>query len=605
MIRQLSDILQLSVVEDILLFSQKGKLLYAPLSCSARQAARKSGVWGHLLKEEYIHEARFLFEKGGYYVHRTSIGFIVTACKNADALEMVAARCHSIGRVLKDKNARRQILEQLLFEVPDECKPAAVEELAYQPGAQTAAILLALLDTHQRFDVNVKDQLLITLCRALGDCAASEAIQPLQDFMSKCRDDGELSMEVEKELKVSLQQLEFARQGGASPELRDGYESTGLIGSLAEKERPGALADKRPSQKTAVDSRPSSVHEPPAAPAGKHKSAEELRIKKLLKRGQKQEAVDIIMQHIEAAARQKKFERAERLRNTLIQIDSMLLSEIIRAAEIIEEHKQSSIPAEHLETWRSLVDLLGAEEFAALYHVMTLKQYSKGEMVVRQGAFLSQLLFVNSGQIQLHALVKGSEVPLKTVGQGEVVGGRTFFESSVWTVSARSLGAQIFILPRKQLTRLLDAYPSLESKLIDFAAHFVSANTLFQKTKRNRRRFERKAIDGRAVAALLNANNTNTGIEMKGDLFDISRGGVSFCVHISKKENAEKLFRRRIRVGIPVGKGVNKKYHYHCGVIVAIQGHHVVSNEYSLHVQFDTHLDFQEVEQIAEEWSGK
>lgn len=602
MIRQLTDILQLDVVEDILLFSQKGKLLYAPLSCSAQQAAQKIAIWGHLFKEEYVHGARFLFEKGGYYVHRTSVGFIVTACKNADALEIIAARCDSIGRVLMDKAARHQILEQLLFEIPDECKPAAVEELAYQPGAKTATILLALLETHQEFDLNVKDQLLITLCRALGDCGASEAIQPLQDFMSKCRDGGELSIRVENELKVSLRQLELARREDTSTQIRDGDEATGLVGSPAEEQRPDILADRRERQEPAVSGVSSSIHE---SSAGKQKSAEELRIKKLLKRGQKQEAVDIIMQHIEAAAQQKKFDRAERLRNTLIQIDSMLLSEIIRAAEIIEEHKQSSIPAEHLETWRSLVDLLGAEEFAALYHVMTLKQYSRGEMVVRLGAFHSQLLFINSGQIQLYALVKGSEVPLKTVGQGEVVGGRTFFESSVWTVSARSLGAEIFILPRKQLTNLHDAYPSMESRLIDFAARFVSANALFQKTRRNRRRFERKTIEGRAVATLLNTNNSNTGIEMKGDLFDISRGGVSFCVHISKKQNAEKLFRRRIRIGIPVGKGVNKKHHYHYGVIVAIQGHHVVSNEYSLHVQFDTHLDFQEVERITGEGSGK
>lgn len=602
MIRQLTDILQLDVVEDILLFSQKGKLLYAPLSCSAQQTAQKSGIWGRLLTEEHVHEARFLFEKGGYYVHRTSVGFIVTSCNNSDALEMVAARCDSIGRMLMDKTARRKALEQLLFEIPDECKSAAVEELTSQPGAKTAAILLALLDTHRRFEVNAKEHLLITLCRALGDCAASEAIKPLQDFMSKCRKDGELSKGVEEELKVSLRQLEFARQGEISTPKNDEVENSGLIGSSAEKKRTDVVADKHKKQETAVGGMSSSAHE---SPAGNQKSAEELRLKNLLKRGQKQEAVDVIMQYIEAAAQQKNFDRAERLRNTLIQIDSMQLSKIIRAAEIIEEHKQSSIPLEHQEIWRSLIELLGSEEFAALYHVMTLKQYSRGEMVVRQGAFLSQLLFVNSGQIQVHAHVQGSEVPLKTAIQGEVLGGRTFFESSVWTVSARSLGAEIFILPRKQLTRLQQTYPSLESKLIDFAARFVSTNTLFQKTRRNRRRFERKAVGGRAVAALLNTNNTDTGIEMKGDLFDISRGGVSFCVHVSKKQNAGKLFRRRVRVGIPLGKGGSKKYQYHYGVIVAVRGHHVVSNEYSLHIQFDTHLDFQEVERILGEGSGK
>ncbi|MFN2354680.1 MAG: hypothetical protein ABR512_09180, partial [Desulfopila sp.] len=237
MIRQLNDILQLNVVEDILLFSQKGKLLYAPLPCSAQQAAQKTAIWGRLLKEEYVHEARFLFEKGGFYVHRTSVGCIVASCKNSDALEMVAARCDAIGRMLMDKTARRKALEQLLFKISDECKPAAVEELTNQPGAKTAAILLALLDTHREFDVNAKEHLLITLCRALGDCAAGEAIKPLQDFMSKCRKDGELSKGVEEELKVSLRQLEFAGQKGAASRMNDETEATGLIGSPAEKKR--------------------------------------------------------------------------------------------------------------------------------------------------------------------------------------------------------------------------------------------------------------------------------------------------------------------------------------------------------------------------------
>jgi len=90
-----------------------------------------------------------------------------------------------------------------------------------------------------------------------------------------------------------------------------------------------------------------------------------------------------------------------------------------------------------------------------------------------------------------------------------------------------------------------------------------------------------------------------TGKKIKGELFDISPGGTSFCVRISK-QNAGRLFGRKTEVYVPYmvdGKIYEGKY---IGSIVAMRGHHVVSNEYSVHVQFDNTLSAELVRQAVQ-----
>jgi hypothetical protein len=67
---------------------------------------------------------------------------------------------------------------------------------------------------------------------------------------------------------------------------------------------------------------------------------------------------------------------------------------------------------------------------------------------------------------------------------------------------------------------------------------------------------------------------------------------------VSRKKNANMLFGSRIRIGIPVGRASTKRQLFYNGKIVAVRGHHVIGNEYSMHIQFDEHLSYQEIQQI-------
>ncbi|MEE4243568.1 MAG: PilZ domain-containing protein, partial [Desulfopila sp.] len=94
---------------------------------------------------------------------------------------------------------------------------------------------------------------------------------------------------------------------------------------------------------------------------------------------------------------------------------------------------------------------------------------------------------------------------------------------------------------------------------------------------------------------LLGKDGKETGVRFKGELFDISRGGVSFFMRVSKKKNADMLFGNKIRITLPTGGGRQQDF---SGIIVAVRGHHVVSNEYSVHVRFASQLASQKFLEI-------
>jgi CRP-like cAMP-binding protein len=276
----------------------------------------------------------------------------------------------------------------------------------------------------------------------------------------------------------------------------------------------------------------------------------------------------------------------------------MALTEIIRAAEIIEEEKSAAISNDHLTTWQELALTLSSEEFTSLYHAMTTKSYATGEMIAKQGEFLSTLFFVNRGRVQLYAVSQGREVALKTLSPGEIMGAGTFFEVSVWTVNAKSMGAELSLLHHKNLQSLKETHPALESKLSEFCAKFESSNALFKDTRRTRRTSERKKLSGRTTIALLNKQGETSGVGAKGDLLDISKGGVSFCLHFSKKETASTFLGQAIRISIRSDISIPSLVRD--GKVVAVRCHDFIGNEYSLHVRFDTPMNASEVQRAIQ-----
>lgn len=207
------------------------------------------------------------------------------------------------------------------------------------------------------------------------------------------------------------------------------------------------------------------------------------------------------------------------------------------------------------------------------------------------------LFFINSGRVHIYAISQGREVPLTILGPGEVLGGDTFFDASVWTVNVVSKGAALSLLTWQRLRSQKENCPALLSKLQDYCTRFESTAQLFIKSRRSRRRFDRKKMSGRVTIDLLDEKDQATGLSTKGELLDISKGGLALSLRFSKKKNASALLGKRIRVNIRHdASAVNL---LRIGQVMAVRCHDFVGNDYSLHVEFETELSNGDIPQAA------
>jgi hypothetical protein len=83
----------------------------------------------------------------------------------------------------------------------------------------------------------------------------------------------------------------------------------------------------------------------------------------------------------------------------------------------------------------------------------------------------------------------------------------------------------------------------------------------------------------------------------KGDLLDISRGGLAFSLRFSKKQNAIALLGQGLRV--TVRTDVSAVSVHKNGIVKAVQCHDYVGNDYTIHLEFGEELSSAEVSQLA------
>jgi hypothetical protein len=188
------------------------------------------------------------------------------------------------------------------------------------------------------------------------------------------------------------------------------------------------------------------------------------------------------------------------------------------------------------------------------------------------------------------------------VSDGEIFGAETFFDISVWTVSAKSLGASLSVLNWDRLAVLKEDYPALQNKLMDFCARFRGGDTHFVNPSASRRKYERKKALGRATIDLINEQGKEMGQVSRGDLLDISQGGVAFVLRFHKKGKAVDLLGKRLKIAIRPEQATVPMLR--TGLVKAVRSYDFVGNDYSVHVEFDDLLSSTEVAQAAAKKSG-
>ena len=102
---------------------------------------------------------------------------------------------------------------------------------------------------------------------------------------------------------------------------------------------------------------------------------------------------------------------------------------------------------------------------------------------------------------------------------------------------------------------------------------------------------------GRVTIDLLDQHGQETGLTAKGELLDLSKGGVALSLRFSKKKNAAALLGQKIRVNIRPDASAAALLRI--GKVMAVRCHDFIGNEYSLHVEFETELSPAEIQRVA------
>jgi len=301
-------------------------------------------------------------------------------------------------------------------------------------------------------------------------------------------------------------------------------------------------------------------------------------------------AVKLLFKMIVQYAEEKNFIKAEQLRERMLEVDPMALDEIISSAEIIEEGKSQSLDPIHMQIWSKLYDMLDTEEKNELFYSMQDSVLGINKAVFSQGKLDTNLYFINQGQLKMVYENKAGDVLLYTLGSGQLAGQENFFSNTVCTTSLITLSnVNLKYLAKDTLLKWKTELPTLEQKLNDFCDGFPSATKLLQSKKMDRRALKRIKLSGKGLINLLNRAGEPIGKSFKGALSDISVGGLSFEIRISKEETARILLGRRISIALNVSKSIASQVIDQKGIIVGV--YPFPFEDYSIHVKFDKQLD--------------
>ena len=562
----LEKVSQLKHVCDVFLLTRSGEPLYVHKQEDEEHTDKKITILASLIKDlDYPGSTHIYYENGALLLADAHIGYIVIGLQNKAGLVKIQTACANVQTKLQSVSARKKILLKMFNDAEAKLRPNIIKALNPYADKEVASLLLPVLKSFDQLLTEGAFELLTAVLQVLGHTSSVPSLEQLKMLQANHQfKDSPQYRKIEEALKVAITQLELDVGNAAS----NAHSS-----ESSKMENPASVSADLTAAKV-----------PEKGPS----SAEEQQLTALLQNNEKKAAMAFVLEEIKNLIKKNLYSEAEIWREKMMAIDPMAIQEIIKAAELIEEARAAAITEDYLQVWKQLSKILSRDEFTALYHAMEYHKFATGDTIVEQGKFYTNLYFINSGRVQVSTKSLGRSIPLKILEGGDIFGAEHFFEGSVWTVKAESLGAEISILSMTKLNLLKESYPALQGKLIEFCGNFQSLNSLFIKSSKNRRKFERKKLTGRVGVTLLDVVENDLGTSTKGDLVDISQGGVSFCLHFSRRKYALALLSKSIEVTIRPDKSLNSLQK--TGKIMAVRCHDYVGNEYSLHVEFDEEL---------------
>jgi hypothetical protein len=439
--------------------------------------------------------------------------------------------------------------------VNDELKPHLIAQLGQLGCSDCLDVLLDILAERESIALHVRDELLGKLCVVLRLRPLQRSVILLRQLIEERAQQGGVDDPVTLIAKRSLQVIE--------PQLKP------VIKQSANEQAQVSFS-----------------HDPHTEQLARlHLRDLDARIQGLIQEKKIAEATEVIVEYAVRAAKKKDFATAEILRDRILAVNPDALFEVVFVGEIIEKEESIGIGRHHLSLWSDLYDVLDTEMFNSLYYCLRFQEYKGGETIVQQGDSRSILIFINAGQVALTYRNGPDEIFLNRLNPGEIVGVGPFFDISIWTVTLTAISSvKLQVLEREPFFDLLRQHPWLESSLQDFCRRSDTVSDILRASGESRRSGERYQIQQlNVVSSLLDNFGNPAAQQFKGKMENISLGGLSLLIHVSKKENARLLLGNDIVTFLPMGVAVEREFR---GQIVGLTLQDYVDKDYLVHVRF-------------------
>ena len=312
---------------------------------------------------------------------------------------------------------------------------------------------------------------------------------------------------------------------------------------------------------------------------------------------------DLFLQ-IQSAIKEKKFSLAETLRQQLLARFPMALTEIIKAANLIDAGRAEGIDGDHLAIWDRLYTMLSTEEKNCLYYSLKQAVVPPGKVILAYGTLNTRLFFIDSGEVTIYRPDGNKHTVLAQLVSGDILGEYTFTTISLCSATAVShTEVHLRYLENSATDSWEQQHPGLYDKLTDFCLRFGRVDEIINQKKLEKRTHTRYQASGRVSATVLSAAGKMTAITFRGSLSDLSVTGGCFLIKFSKKATARALLTRYLSLTLTLGQDEATPCFSAIGMVVAVSFQ--LYNEYCVHVKFINPLDEEVVLKVARPNDGE
>ena len=333
-----------------------------------------------------------------------------------------------------------------------------------------------------------------------------------------------------------------------------------------------------------------------------HKSSpSEGPIEKLIRVKGKKTAIKALYAGIVKYTCEEKFSKAQRLRDKLVEIAPLALTEIVKAGEIIEQKKLAAMDLEKITPWKDLYSIFSTSESVGFYFAIKDRVVKANQPVFEQGSCDNRLYFVQSGRLKLSYFdkEKRKKVTFAILEKGNIAGVETFFSFSIHTTTlVAAEESKISYLDKNAFQKILTDNPGIESKLCNYCEKHKPSCDLDNQKGRARRAHKRYETSLRGHIQKIDKTGKPLKEITKMTVADISAGGLCYNTTSLKIGDAADLHKSDVLITASYNKGGESKEFKRQANVLSVQFH--PHGECCVHVQFKEQLSERQVFEIAQ-----